>query len=72
MTSFLKTEKQRQLRLIIILFKYDKIISNVDVNFTFKNLIKNFNSHESKDMKRNALLFGISFLLGNQKRISGT
>ena len=27
--------------------QYDKIISNVDVNYTFKNLIKNINSRES-------------------------
>jgi phytoene desaturase len=27
---------------------YDKIISNVDVNFTFQNLIKNFSSSESR------------------------
>lgn len=41
---------------------YDKIISNVDVNYTFKNLIKNFNSNEvlrytKKDPSFSGLVF---------------
>jgi phytoene desaturase len=45
--------------------KYDKIISNVDVNFTFQNLIKNFSSNESRSYKKKEASFsGLVFYWG--------
>jgi phytoene desaturase len=48
--------------------KYDKIISNVDVNFTFKNLIKNFSSRESRRYdKKQPSFSGLIFYWGIKK-----
>ena len=48
--------------------KYNKIISNVDVNYTFKNLIKNFNSHESRRYAKKLPSFsGLVFYWGIKK-----
>ncbi|HCY75464.1 MAG TPA: phytoene desaturase [Ignavibacteriales bacterium] len=50
------------------IIKYDKIISNVDVNFTFKNLIKNFNSRESRRYEKKLPSFsGLVFYWGIKK-----
>lgn len=50
------------------IIKYDKIISNVDVNFTFKNLIKNFESRESKRYEKKPPSFsGLVFYWGIKK-----
>ena len=50
------------------IIKYDKIISNVDVNFTFKNLIKNFESRESKRYEKKLPSFsGLVFYWGIKK-----
>jgi phytoene desaturase len=50
------------------IIKYDKIISNVDVNFTFKNLIKNFESRESRRYEKKLPSFsGLVFYLGIKK-----
>ena len=50
------------------IIKYDKIISNVDVNFTFKNLIKNFESSESKRYEKKLPSFsGLVFYWGIKK-----
>lgn len=50
------------------IIKYDKIISNVDVNFTFKNLIKNFESHESRRYEKKLPSFsGLVFYWGIKK-----
>jgi len=50
---------------------YDKIISNVDVNFTFKNLIKNFNSKEaSRYTKKDPSFSGLVFYWGINKEFS--
>lgn len=47
---------------------YDKIISNVDVNFTFNNLIKNFHSKESKRYSQKEPSFsGLVFYWGITK-----
>ncbi len=47
------------------IIKYDNIISNVDVNYTFKNLIKNFNSYESKRYSKKRPSFsGLVFYWG--------
>jgi len=48
--------------------KYDKIISNVDVNFTFKYLIKNFDNRESKRYSKKRPSFsGLVFYWGIKK-----
>lgn len=48
--------------------KYDKIISNVDVNFTFKKLIKNFESRESRRYEKKLPSFsGLVFYWGIKK-----
>lgn len=48
--------------------KYDKIVSNVDVNYTFKYLIKNFSSRESKRYEKKCPSFsGLVFYWGIQK-----
>lgn len=50
------------------IIKYDKIISNVDVNFTFKNLIKNFESRESRRYEKKLPSFsGLVFYWGIKK-----
>lgn len=50
------------------IIKYDKIISNVDVNFTFKNLIKNFESRESRKYEKKLPSFsGLVFYWGIKK-----
>jgi phytoene desaturase len=50
------------------IIKYDKIISNVDVNFTFKNLIKNFDSRESRRYEKKLPSFsGLVFYWGIKK-----
>ena len=51
--------------------KYEKIISNVDVNFTFKNLIKNFNSYESKRYSKKRPSFsGLVFYWGIKREFT--
>ena len=51
--------------------RYDKIISNVDVNFTFKNLIRNFNSRESKRYaKKRPSFSGLVFYWGIKKEFN--
>jgi phytoene desaturase len=48
--------------------KYDKIVSNVDVNFTFKYLIKNFSSRESRSYVNKCPSFsGLVFYWGIKK-----
>lgn len=48
--------------------RYDKIISNVDVNFTFKKMIKDFNSRESKRYSQKRPSFsGLVFYWGIKK-----
>ncbi|HMN49182.1 MAG TPA: phytoene desaturase family protein [Ignavibacteriaceae bacterium] len=50
------------------IIKYHKIISNVDVNFTFKNLIKNFESRESRRYEKKLPSFsGLVFYWGIKK-----
>ena len=50
------------------IIKYDKIISNVDVNFTFKNLIKNFDSREARRYEKKLPSFsGLVFYWGIKK-----
>jgi phytoene desaturase len=50
------------------IIKYDTIISNVDVNFTFKNLIKNFDNRESRRYEKKLPSFsGLVFYWGIKK-----
>lgn len=47
---------------------YDKIVSNVDVNFTFRNLIKNFNNKEAdRYTKEDPSFSGLVFYWGINK-----
>ncbi len=50
------------------IIKYDKIISNVDVNYTFKNLIRNFDSREASRYEKKLPSFsGLVFYWGIKK-----
>jgi phytoene desaturase len=53
------------------LISYDKIISNVDVNFTFQNLIKNYSGGESERyIKKTPSFSGLVFYWGIKKKFS--
>lgn len=48
--------------------KYDEVISNVDVNFTFKKLLKNLNTKESRrHLKQDPSFSGLVFYWGIKK-----
>lgn len=64
----LENNEARAIKINSKIKKYDKIISNVDVNYTFKNLITNFNSHESKRYAKKLPSFsGLVFYWGIEK-----
>ncbi len=64
----LENNEVRGIKIINKITKYDKIISNVDVNFTFKNLIKNFESRESRRYEKKLPSFsGLVFYWGIKK-----
>ncbi len=64
----LENKEARAIKINNKITKYDKIISNVDVNYTFKNLIKNFNSRESRRYAKKFPSFsGLVFYWGIRK-----
>jgi phytoene desaturase len=64
----LENNKVKAIKVNDKIIKYDKIISNVDVNYTFKNLIKNFESRESRRYEKKLPSFsGLVFYWGIKK-----
>ncbi len=64
----LDSNKASAIRIQNDIINYDKIISNVDVNYTFKNLIKNYNSKEASRYTKKDLSFsGLVFYWGIDK-----
>jgi phytoene desaturase len=64
----LENKKVKAIRVNDKILKYNKIISNVDVNFTFKNLIRNFESRESRRYEKKLPSFsGLVFYWGIKK-----
>ena len=64
----LENKEAKAIKINDKIVKYDKIISNIDVNYTFKNLIKNFNSRESRRYEKKLPSFsGLVFYWGIKK-----
>lgn len=66
-----KDKKATAIKVNENLISYDKIISNVDVNFTFQNLIKNYSGGESERyIKKTPSFSGLVFYWGIKKKFS--
>lgn len=67
----LENKEAKAVKINGAIVRYDKIVSNVDVNYTFKYLIKNFNSYESKRYSKKRPSFsGLVFYWGIKKEFS--
>jgi len=64
----LENREVKAIRIIENFIKYDKIISNVDVNFTFQNLIRDYHNKEAKRyIKKTPSFSGLVFYWGIKK-----
>lgn len=64
----LENREVKAIRISENFIKYDKIISNVDVNFTFQNLIRDYHNKEAKRyIKKTPSFSGLVFYWGIKK-----